>query len=113
MTTPQIREVTAAQLTGQVSSTTTGNGSNSGRATPGDGNDTTTPTPARRPRRNRRTPSQISTKSLPAYNAEPGDEEVVIYRCVPSWVLVLRNVSLTAETAARKRRSNIPAQEGV
>ncbi|KAG0704155.1 hypothetical protein DFH29DRAFT_393276 [Suillus ampliporus] len=35
--------------------------------------------PARR-RRPRRTPSQISTKSLPPYMQEPGDQELVIYR---------------------------------
>ncbi len=33
-------------------------------------------------RRNRRTPSQISSRSLPAYMKEPGEHEVVIYRCV-------------------------------
>jgi hypothetical protein len=32
----------------------------------------------RRPRRNRRTPSQISTRSLPAYMKEPGEHELVI-----------------------------------
>jgi hypothetical protein len=36
--------------------------------------------PARRARRTRRTPSQISTKSLPVYMKEPGEQEVVIYR---------------------------------
>lgn len=36
----------------------------------------------RRSRRPRRTPSQISTRSLPAYMKEPGDNEVVIYRYV-------------------------------
>ncbi|KAF7799676.1 hypothetical protein EIP86_010916 [Pleurotus ostreatoroseus] len=34
----------------------------------------------RRTRRNRRTPSQISSRSLPAYMKEPGEHEVVIYR---------------------------------
>lgn len=34
----------------------------------------------RRNRRARRTPSQISVTSLPAYNKEPGDEELVIFR---------------------------------
>ncbi|KAL4071763.1 hypothetical protein V8B97DRAFT_2022029 [Scleroderma yunnanense] len=34
----------------------------------------------RRRRRPRRTPSQISTKSLPPYMKEPGDHELVIYR---------------------------------
>jgi hypothetical protein len=36
----------------------------------------------RRSRRARRTPSQISTKSLPAYMKEPGDQELVIIRSV-------------------------------
>ena len=35
---------------------------------------------ARRPRRTRRTPSQISTHSLPAYMKEPGEQEIVIVR---------------------------------
>ncbi|KIJ63613.1 hypothetical protein HYDPIDRAFT_188400, partial [Hydnomerulius pinastri MD-312] len=45
-----------------------------------------TPTPAagttngRRRRRPRRTPSQISTKSLPPYMKEPGEQELVIFR---------------------------------
>ena len=34
----------------------------------------------RRTRRARRTPSQISVTSLPAYNKEPGEEELVIFR---------------------------------
>ena len=45
-----------------------------------------TQTPSgRRPRRNRRTPSQISTRSLPVYMKEPGDEELVIFRLVRSF----------------------------
>ena len=48
------------------------------------GSDSTTELPtARQPRRNRRarrTPSQISVTSLPAYNKEPGEEELVIFR---------------------------------
>lgn len=36
--------------------------------------------PPRRTRRPRRTPSQVSVTSLPAYNKEPGDEELVIFR---------------------------------
>ncbi|KAG6331180.1 hypothetical protein ID866_7907 [Astraeus odoratus] len=35
---------------------------------------------SRRRRRPRRTPSQVSTKSLPPYMKEPGDHELVIYR---------------------------------
>jgi hypothetical protein len=60
------RELTAEQLVGAINNnaaTTTGN---AGRT--------------RRPRRPRRTPSQISTTSLPAYNKEPGEEELVIFR---------------------------------
>ncbi|KAF8128743.1 hypothetical protein EV363DRAFT_414265 [Boletus edulis] len=34
-------------------------------------------------RRPRRTPSQISTKSLPAYMKEPGDQELVLFRGPP------------------------------
>jgi hypothetical protein len=46
------------------------------------GSDSTTelPRPSRRNRRARRTPSQMSVTSLPAYNKEPGDEELVIFR---------------------------------
>jgi hypothetical protein len=61
------REVTAEQLA---------NGINA----PGDDAGSGETRPARRPRRPRRTPSQVSTKSLPAYNKEPGDEELVIFR---------------------------------
>ncbi|KAL1683495.1 hypothetical protein EV122DRAFT_273143 [Schizophyllum commune] len=64
--TPAVRELTAEQLMGTQPTTT-----NSG------------PPPAaanRRNRRPRRTPSQMSTTSLPAYNKEPGEQEVVVYR---------------------------------
>lgn len=48
------------------------------------GSDTATNLPTtrqpRRTRRPRRTPSQISVTSLPAYNKEPGEEELVIFR---------------------------------
>lgn len=54
-TTGQTRELTAADLAGGTRT-------------------------ARRQRRPRRTPSQVSTRSLPAYMKEPGDNEVVIYR---------------------------------
>jgi len=56
---PPTREVTAEQLAGRTS--------NANQQT-------------RRPRRTRRTPSQISTASLPLYMKEPGDQELVIYR---------------------------------
>lgn len=36
--------------------------------------------PPRRRRRPRRTPSQVSTRSLPAYMAEPGAQEFVLAR---------------------------------
>ncbi|KAF7978749.1 hypothetical protein HWV62_44766 [Athelia sp. TMB] len=62
------RELTAEQLVGrgagQAATPATAAGATAGR----------------RPRRNRRTPSQISTHSLPLYNKEPGDQELVIYR---------------------------------
>jgi hypothetical protein len=61
-------EVTAEQLAGQPNGTTRNPSPN---------------VTTRRARRNRRTPSQISTRSLPAYNKEPGDEELVIFRWVP------------------------------
>lgn len=60
----EVRELTAADLAGDARTTTAA---------------TRRP---RRSRRPRRTPSQVSTKSLPAYMAEPGDHEVVIYRYV-------------------------------
>ncbi|CDO74429.1 hypothetical protein BN946_scf184880.g3 [Trametes cinnabarina] len=59
-------EVTADQLAGN------------GNATGGNGNAGTNR--ARRPRRIQRTPSQISTHSLPAYAKEPGEQEIVIVR---------------------------------
>lgn len=68
-TTGQARELTAADLTGATPPTTTTTTA-------------TTTTTTRRQRRPRRTPSQVSTKSLPAYMKEPGDHEVVIYRYV-------------------------------
>ncbi|KAK0460734.1 uncharacterized protein EV420DRAFT_1641268 [Desarmillaria tabescens] len=60
-----VRELTAEQLAGTTESAT----SNPPSATR-----------TRRARRPRRTPSQISTTSLPAYNKEPGDQELVIFR---------------------------------
>ncbi|OJT02328.1 hypothetical protein TRAPUB_7150 [Trametes pubescens] len=66
-TTPaNARELTADQLAG-TNGTTTNNASGGTNR-------------ARRPRRTRRTPSQISTHSLPAYNKEPGEQEIVIVR---------------------------------
>ncbi|KAG7445195.1 uncharacterized protein BT62DRAFT_932996 [Guyanagaster necrorhizus] len=60
-----VRELTAEQLAGTVE----GAASNPPSATR-----------TRRGRRPRRTPSQISTISLPAYNKEPGEQELVIFR---------------------------------
>ncbi|KAF8208254.1 hypothetical protein K438DRAFT_1930637 [Mycena galopus ATCC 62051] len=54
------RELTAEQLAGSINQA------------PG--------APTRRPRRARRTPSQISTVSLPAYMKEPGEQELVVSR---------------------------------
>ena len=51
--------------------------------------------PSRRRRRPRRTPSQISTKSLPPYMKEPGDHELVVYRS-GSYFMVLFYVQLNA-----------------
>lgn len=61
-------ELTADQLTGNRSTTTT------------NATTTTTSATARRARRTRRTPSQISTVSLPMYMKEPGEQELVIFR---------------------------------
>ncbi|KAL0574933.1 hypothetical protein V5O48_007034 [Marasmius crinis-equi] len=66
----QTRELTADQLTG-------GNTSNNDSTSNNGNSNTTRP---RRTRRPRRTPSQISTTSLPAYNKDPGEQEVVIFR---------------------------------
>ncbi|KAJ7507231.1 hypothetical protein B0H11DRAFT_195871 [Mycena galericulata] len=57
---PITRELTADQLAGSINHA------------PG--------APARRARRPRRTPSQISTVSLPAYMKEPGEQELVVSR---------------------------------
>jgi hypothetical protein len=56
-------ELTAEQLAGSINA-----------------NAATNTARTRRNRRPRRTPSQISTISLPAYNKEPGEQELVIYR---------------------------------
>ncbi|KAF9011870.1 hypothetical protein BDQ17DRAFT_793829 [Cyathus striatus] len=61
-----VREITAEQLAGTIND--------------GVSNTTSANARTRRTRRPRRTPSQISTTSLPAYNKEPGDEELVIFR---------------------------------
>ncbi|KAJ7164931.1 hypothetical protein C8R46DRAFT_301000 [Mycena filopes] len=57
---PVTRELTVEQLAGSINQA------------PG--------APARRARRPRRTPSQISTVSLPAYMKEPGEQELVVSR---------------------------------
>ncbi|KAL5478272.1 hypothetical protein ACEPAI_2456 [Sanghuangporus weigelae] len=68
------REVTAAQLTGAGGNArNNNNNSNTSRNNGGRTN-------LRAGRRNRRTPSQMSTHSLPVYMKEPGDQELVIFR---------------------------------
>ncbi|KAF9450038.1 hypothetical protein P691DRAFT_811283 [Macrolepiota fuliginosa MF-IS2] len=62
-----LTELTADQLAGG-NQNAANNGANSG----------TTTTRPRRSRRPRRTPSQMSTHSLPAYAKEPGEQELVI-----------------------------------
>ena len=94
-TTGQTRELTAADLAG------------------------TRPTTTRGRRRPRRTPSQVSTKSLPAYMKEPGDNEVVIYRyvlkrfCTPDIYHLLATYSgledMDEEPEADFRDENNPA----
>jgi hypothetical protein len=74
---PGVQEVTAVQLAGLP---VTGTGAD---ASAGGASGQTTERPARQPRRNRRTPSQMSTTSLPAYAKDAGDEELVIFRYVP------------------------------
>ncbi|KAH9474807.1 hypothetical protein JR316_0013272 [Psilocybe cubensis] len=63
------RELTAEQLAGTI------NGD-----IPAAGGAAAAARTTRRPRRPRRTPSQMSVTSLPAYNKEPGEEELVIFR---------------------------------
>ncbi|KAG6865705.1 hypothetical protein C0991_012521 [Blastosporella zonata] len=62
----ETRELTAEQLAGTINGTTPATGVAANRT--------------RRTRRPRRTPSQISTTSLPAYAKEPGEQELVIFR---------------------------------
>ncbi|KAF8062262.1 hypothetical protein FPV67DRAFT_1421941 [Lyophyllum atratum] len=64
---PGTRELTAEQLAGTIN----------GNAAPTTGSAANR---TRRTRRPRRTPSQISTTSLPAYAKEPGEQELVIFR---------------------------------
>ena len=66
------RELTAAELAGGRTNSNNPTAAGTPAATQG----------RRSGRRNRRTPSQISTKSLPVYQKEPGDQELVIYRLV-------------------------------
>ncbi|KAJ6481621.1 hypothetical protein C8R45DRAFT_1215473 [Mycena sanguinolenta] len=68
---PGTRELTAEQLAGSIN--------NAGTQSETNGNGGTT-VAIRRPRRTRRTPSQISTVSLPAYMKEPGEQELVVTR---------------------------------
>lgn len=78
----QTRElINQVRNVGPTSATNTSTRPNAGNTTqtaaPAGGADA----PARPPRRRRRRrPSQISTKSLPAYNEQAGDEEIVLVR---------------------------------
>lgn len=67
-----VRAGTQAVRAGAATTTTSGTANANGTAA----------NPPRRSRRPRRTPSQISTKSLPAYMEQPGDEELVLVQCV-------------------------------
>ncbi|KZT22300.1 hypothetical protein NEOLEDRAFT_1244014 [Neolentinus lepideus HHB14362 ss-1] len=78
--TSQVREVTAEQLTGVRPAAYTGQNQQTGNGvTPA----TNTRNTARRGRRPGRTPSQMSTRSLPVYMKEPGENELVIYQGDP------------------------------
>lgn len=63
-TTVQVRDLTAEEIAG-ATATAEAQAATAART-------------ERRARRNRRTPSQISTRSLPAYMKEPGELELVI-----------------------------------
>lgn len=87
-------ELTADQLAGTI---------NNGAANA----NTTAPQPAartRRTRRPRRTPSQMSVTSLPAYNKEPGEQELVIFRCVRASIRISFLHIPTLNTVARTWR---------
>ncbi|QRW25816.1 threonyl-tRNA synthetase [Rhizoctonia solani] len=72
---------TTAATTNNNSTSATNNISNSNTTTTNAAPTTGADAPARPPRRRRRRrPSQISTKSLPAYNEQAGDEEIVLVR---------------------------------
>ncbi|KAK2460781.1 hypothetical protein APHAL10511_007251 [Amanita phalloides] len=93
-------ELTADQLAGSINRNT----SNA---------DSVTETRPRRTRRARRTPSQISTRSLPAYMKEPGEHELVIIRGsadmhdVPQPVAtVMPSVDEDGEEAVNRSQSN-------
>ena len=80
--------LTAEQLAGAINGDAPANGAQR----------TNGPPRTRRARRPRRTPSQISTHSLPVYNKEPGEEEVVIYRSV---TITSSFFKLTLDTSGR------------
>ncbi|KAF8635629.1 hypothetical protein AX15_000268 [Amanita polypyramis BW_CC] len=99
----QTRELTAEQLAGSINrNTTAGNNNiNGGRS--------------RRNRRPRRSPSQMSTASLPAYMKEPGEQELVIFRGpvdlqdVPQPVaMVMPSVDEDGEENAPREYSPVP-----
>ncbi|KAL5498041.1 hypothetical protein ACEPAH_2972 [Sanghuangporus vaninii] len=98
------REVTAEQLTGAGGNArSNNNNSNTGRNTGGRMN-------PRIGRRNRRTPSQMSTHSLPVYMKEPGDQELVIFRG-PDEMDVAVDVSI-AEARESEDREDREDDEG-
>ncbi|RDB23618.1 hypothetical protein Hypma_009504 [Hypsizygus marmoreus] len=99
------RELTAEQLAGTINTSNT-------RAPPL----ATANRTARRTRRPRRTPSQISTISLPAYAKEPGEQELVIFRGpedmedagMPT-ALVMPSLSEDGESVSMHSRDNSEA----
>lgn len=73
-----INQVRATPATTNNASARTGNGTApTQNSTPATGGDAAARPPRRR---RRRRPSQISTKSLPAYNEQAGDEEIILMR---------------------------------
>lgn len=84
---PATRELTAEQLAGTINGdVAAGNGNGAARTT-------------RRARRPRRTPSQMSVTSLPAYNKEPGEEELVIFRYVSTLGVAIHHLNQYAGVA--------------
>ncbi|KAG6824800.1 hypothetical protein H0H92_005801 [Tricholoma furcatifolium] len=97
------REITAEQLAGTINGT---------EPSAGAANRT------RRARRARRTPSQISTTSLPAYAKEPGEQELVIFRGpedmedagMPHATIVMEPLSEDGEETLHSRNNSRTSQ---